>query len=68
MISEDMRAALNAFLYNTGTETNKFMLVLASNQPQLLDTAVVDRLDSSIYFGLPVRHTLLLQLWGIVAR
>lgn len=53
VISEDMRAALNAFLYNTGTETNKFMLVLASNQPQLLDTAVVDRLDSSIYFGLP---------------
>ena len=53
-ISEEMRAALNAFLYNTGTETSNFMLVLASNQPQLLDTAIVDRLDSSVEFGLPV--------------
>lgn len=52
-----MRAALNAFLYNTGTETKNFMLVLASNQPQLLDTAIVDRLDSSVKFGLPVCAT-----------
>ena len=50
-----MRAALNAFLYNTGTETSKFMLVLATNQPQLLDSAVVDRVDSSVLFDLPVR-------------
>lgn len=55
-ISEDMRAALNAFLYNTGTETSKFMLVLATNQPQLLDSAVVDRVDSSVLFDLPVRR------------
>ena len=55
-ISEEMRAALNAFLYNTGTETSKFMLVLATNQPQLLDSAVVDRVDSSVLFDLPVRR------------
>ena len=54
-MSEEMRAALNAFLYNTGTESSKFMLVLATNQPQLLDTAVIDRVDSSVLFKLPVR-------------
>lgn len=53
MISEDMRSALNAFLYHTGTETNNFMLVLASNQPQLLDSAVLDRVDTSLLFDVP---------------
>ena len=65
-ISEDMRAALNAFLYNTGTETSKFMLVLATNQPQLLDSAVVDRVDSSVLFDLPVRRKSSPQSYSIV--
>jgi ATPase family AAA domain-containing protein 3A/B len=56
-----MRAALNAFLYNTGTETEKFMLVLATNQPQLIDTAVIDRVDSAVEFGLPVSFVCLWQ-------
>lgn len=30
-ISEDMRNALNALLYRTGSASHKFMLVLASN-------------------------------------
>mmetsp|Transcript_81303 Transcript_81303/g.230764 ORF Transcript_81303/g.230764 Transcript_81303/m.230764 type:complete len:631 (-) Transcript_81303:410-2302(-) len=33
-ISEDLRNALNAFLYRTGEPTDKFMLVYASNQPE----------------------------------
>ena len=32
-ISEDMRSTLNAFLYRTGDQSDKFMLVLASNTP-----------------------------------
>ncbi len=32
-ISEDLRSTLNAFLYRTGEQSGKFMLVLASNTP-----------------------------------
>ncbi len=32
-ISEDLRSTLNAFLYRTGEQSGKFMLVLASNMP-----------------------------------
>lgn len=35
-ISEDLRAMLNAFLYRTGEQSNKFMLILASNTPNNL--------------------------------
>lgn len=52
-ISEDMRNALNAFLYRTGTQTSKFMVVMASNQPQQLDPAIHDRIDEAIHFTLP---------------
>jgi len=52
-ISEDLRATLNAFLYRTGEQSNKFMLVLASNQPEQLDWAINDRLDEVVYFDIP---------------
>ncbi|EEB12600.1 conserved hypothetical protein [Pediculus humanus corporis] len=52
-ISEDLRAALNAFLYRTGEQSNKFMLVLASNTPEQFDWAVNDRLDEMVEFTLP---------------
>jgi len=32
-ISEDMRSTLNAFLYRTGDQSGKFMMILASNTP-----------------------------------
>ena len=35
-ISEDLRSTLNAFLYRTGEQNDKFMLVLASNTPEQL--------------------------------
>ncbi|XP_050533314.1 ATPase family AAA domain-containing protein 3 [Daktulosphaira vitifoliae] len=53
MISENLRATLNAFLYRTGDQSNKFMLVLASNTPEQFDWAVNDRLDEMVEFGLP---------------
>ena len=52
-ISEDMRNALNAFLYRTGETSKDFMVVFASNQPEQLDWAVQDRVDESVEFFLP---------------
>jgi ATPase family AAA domain-containing protein 3A/B len=52
-IGEDMRAALNAFLYRTGEQSSRFMLVLASNEPEQFDWAVNDRLDEMVQFNLP---------------
>eukprot|EP00095_Tigriopus_kingsejongensis_P002671 maker-scaffold1315_size48675-snap-gene-0.14 protein:Tk02671 transcript:maker-scaffold1315_size48675-snap-gene-0.14-mRNA-1 annotation:"hypothetical protein DAPPUDRAFT_306868" len=52
-ISEDMRSSLNAFLYRTGDQSEKFMLVLASNTPEQLDWAINDRLDEVVEFPLP---------------
>uniref|UniRef100_A0A8P4KHZ2 ATPase family AAA domain-containing protein 3 n=1 Tax=Dicentrarchus labrax TaxID=13489 RepID=A0A8P4KHZ2_DICLA len=49
----DLRATLNAFLYRTGEQSNKFMLVLASNQPEQFDWAINDRIDEIVNFALP---------------
>uniref|UniRef100_A0A7S3LY20 AAA+ ATPase domain-containing protein n=1 Tax=Spumella elongata TaxID=89044 RepID=A0A7S3LY20_9STRA len=43
-----IRNALNALLYQTGTPSHNFMLILATNRPQDLDVAVLDRIDVSI--------------------
>ncbi|KAL5109114.1 ATPase family AAA domain-containing protein 3 [Taenia crassiceps] len=55
-ISEGMRATLNAFLYRTGEQSQKFMLVLASNQPEQFDWAINDRMDEIVYFDLPMQR------------
>ncbi|KAI1722748.1 ATPase family associated with various cellular activities (AAA) domain-containing protein [Ditylenchus destructor] len=63
-ISEHMRAMLNAFLYRTGEQSKKFMLIVASNQPEQFDWAVNDRLDEMVEFILPgdqERERILLQ-------
>ena len=52
-ISEDQRNALNAFLFRTGTESDQFMMVYASNQPSQFDPAIMDRIDEMVEFGLP---------------
>jgi len=52
-MTEDMRNALSAFLYRTGTENSKFMIVLASNIPKSLDAAILDRVDDTVEFELP---------------
>ncbi|XP_058408634.1 ATPase family AAA domain-containing protein 3 isoform X3 [Diceros bicornis minor] len=52
-ISEDLRATLNAFLHRTGQHSSKFMLVLASNQPEQFDWAINDRIDEMVSFDLP---------------
>ncbi|XP_045598026.2 ATPase family AAA domain-containing protein 3-A isoform X2 [Procambarus clarkii] len=52
-ISEELRMSISAFLYRTGTQTDKFMMVLASNTPEVLDFAVVDRVHEPVEFPLP---------------
>ena len=52
-ISEDMRNALNAFLYRTGEASTNFMIVYASNQPEQFDWAINDRIDEMVEFELP---------------
>ncbi|CAN0037768.1 unnamed protein product, partial [Choristocarpus tenellus] len=61
-ISEDLRNALNAFLYRTGESTDKFMLVYASNQPEQFDWAVNDRIDEMVPFELPGKEERLRML------
>lgn len=48
-----IRNALNALLYQTGTPSHSFMLVLATNRPEDLDVAVLDRMDVSISISPP---------------
>lgn len=52
-MSEDQRNALNAFLYRTGTESDQYMMVYASNQPSQFDGAILDRIDEMVEFDLP---------------
>jgi ATPase family AAA domain-containing protein 3A/B len=52
-LSEDQRNALNAFLFRTGTESEQFMMVYASNQPAQFDEAILDRIDEMVSFNLP---------------
>jgi len=52
-MSEAMRNALNALLYHTGTQSKHFMLVVATNRPEDLDSAVTDRIDDTLHFDLP---------------
>ena len=52
-ISEDMRNSLNALLYRTGSASHNFMLVLASNTPDQLDRAILDRVDEIVEFDRP---------------
>ena len=53
MSSEHLRNALNALLFHTGTQSKNFMMVLATNRPQDLDPAIIDRVDDAMGFTLP---------------
>jgi len=48
-----VRAALNALLYRTGELSRDVVLVIATNRPEDLDSAVLDRMDEAIEIGLP---------------
>lgn len=52
-MSEAQRSALNALLFRTGDQSRDTVLVLATNRPGDLDSAVTDRIDEVIEFPLP---------------
>jgi len=52
-INEDLRSTLNAFLYRSGEQSDRIMIVLASNTPYQFDWAVNDRVDELVKFTLP---------------
>lgn len=62
-MSEDLRNALSAFLFRTGTPSTKTMIVFATNEPAAFDRAVVDRVDEAVEFSMPgvLERTLLLE-------
>lgn len=51
--TEEMRNALNAFLYRTGEPSSRFMMMMATNRPHEFDEAAADRVDDVIPFSLP---------------
>lgn len=62
--SENSRNALSAFLHQTGTESKNICVLLATNVPEALDKAVVDRVDEVFEFpnpGLEERFKLIKQ-------
>lgn len=61
-LSEAAVSALNAFLYHTSDPSYSLVLVLATNRPSDLDSAVLDRVDDVLELPLPdadQRHKLL---------
>ncbi|CRG98404.1 AAA family ATPase, putative [Plasmodium relictum] len=51
--SESLRNALASFLFHTGSESKKFSVILATNCKDILDTAVIDRIDEQYNFDIP---------------
>ncbi len=52
-LSQKSRRLLNAFLHRTGGQSKKFMLICATNRPDMLDAAVLSRLAVKIEFQKP---------------
>lgn len=55
---------ITAFLNHTGTENRNFMLIGATNTPELIDPAVISRMNRKLTIGLPEqaeRKRILLQ-------
>lgn len=55
-VSEHMRNVLSALLYQTGTQSDHYMLVMATNRPEDLDSAITDRIDEALHFDLPTEQ------------
>lgn len=59
---------LNTFLKHTGEASTNFMLILATNRPEDLDSAVLSRMDNKIYLGPPVESVRLEILQKNIVR
>lgn len=56
-VSEQSRKIQNTIYARTGTETDKFLIIGATNEPGMLDTAFLSRMDERIEFELPDHQT-----------
>lgn len=52
-LSAAAQNALGSFLEETGTPSNRIMVICATNRPEILDKAVIDRLGMHVEFPLP---------------
>lgn len=52
-VTKESYHILNNFLNHTGTRSDKFMVVCATNHPKLLDSAMFRRLDDAVEVPLP---------------
>lgn len=55
-MSAQAQHALNLFLARTGTASSKFMVMCATNRPEVLDPAVLSRFGLTIHFDVPTRE------------
>jgi len=63
-MSAELRAVINTFLARTGEPSNKIQIVLATNQVNQLDSAVLDRMNELLEIplpGLPEREQMIKQ-------
>lgn len=67
-MSEHMRHTVNTFLYRTGTPSEKVVVVLATNNPNHLDSAVHDRIDEVVGFNLPNENERKLMLFHYLVK
>ncbi|CBY21460.1 unnamed protein product [Oikopleura dioica] len=52
-MSPELRSVINTFLARTGEPSNKMQIVLATNQVNQLDSAVLDRMNELLEIPLP---------------
>ena len=67
-MSEYLRHCVNAFLYRTGSPSEKLIVVLATNNPESLDSAVHDRIDEVVGFKLPTEDERRLMLMHYLVK
>ena len=67
-MSEYMRHAVNAFLYRTGTPSEKVVVILATNNPESLDEAVHDRIDEIVGFKKPSEREREIMLYHYLVK
>jgi ATPase family AAA domain-containing protein 3A/B len=63
-----MRHSINSFLYRTGTPSEKVILIMATNNPDQLDSAVHDRIDEVVGFNLPNENERRIMLFHYLVK
>ena len=67
-MSEQMRHAINSFLYLTGSPSDKVILIMATNTPDQLDEAIHDRIDEVVGFGSPSKNERQIMLYHYLVK